>query len=383
MGDFNESVILDAIRRHHDGLSRVELAGATGLSAQTVSNICRRLIDQGLAAESGKQPTGGGGKPRTLLRVVPGARYAVGVHLDPAVITYVLLDLLGTIVAQHSEPTPLGMDTKAVAEDMSTSVQALVERSGVDRSRILGLGIAAPGPLDTENGQIVDPPELPGWGSVPLRDQLAADTGLPTLIDKDVIAAAVAERWMGAASDTRDFLFFYLGTGSGMGLVVDDTVLRGASGNAGEVGGLGAACSTRALVDEAIQMGALGHEFTPLGPQDARRSLDELARRAKAGEPQAAGIVERWAIRIGRGVCAAATLVDSDTIVFGGPLWPQMAQPFLAVIEPMVASSPYVKATHATTVTSTRIGEHVAAVGAACLVLDGSLSAQPKSLLLH
>lgn len=104
MGDFNESVVLDAIRRHTAGLSRVELAQATGLSAQTVSNITRRLLDQGVARESGKQSTGSG-KPRTLLQIAPGARYAVGVHLDPAVITYVLLDLLGTVVAQRSERT--------------------------------------------------------------------------------------------------------------------------------------------------------------------------------------------------------------------------------------------------------------------------------------
>ncbi|WP_405905728.1 hypothetical protein OG742_07070 [Streptomyces sp. NBC_00828] len=79
----------------------------------------------------------------------------------------------------------------------------------------------------------------------------------------------------------------------------------------------------------------------------------------------------------------AATLFDAGTIVFGGPLWPQMDEPFLAVIEPMVASSPFVKAVHPTTVTSTRVGEHVAAVGAACLVLDRTLSAQPGSLLLR
>lgn len=93
MGDFNESVVLDAIRRHPAGLSRVELAQATGLSAQTVSNITRRLLDRGVARESGKHNTGSG-KPRTLLEIVPTSRYAVGVHLDPAVITCVLVDLL-------------------------------------------------------------------------------------------------------------------------------------------------------------------------------------------------------------------------------------------------------------------------------------------------
>ncbi|MFE4963643.1 ROK family protein [Streptomyces sp. NPDC056660] len=92
---------------------------------------------------------------------------------------------------------------------------------------------------------MLPPIELPGWGRYPLRDRLSEATGFPALLDKDVTAAVVAERWTGVATDSRNLLFFYLGTGSGMGLVVEDTVLRGVSGNAGEVGGLGAAAGRR------------------------------------------------------------------------------------------------------------------------------------------
>ncbi|WP_226961310.1 MULTISPECIES: ROK family transcriptional regulator [Streptomyces] len=387
MGDFNESVVLDAIRRVPDGLSRVELAEATGLSAQTVSNICRRLLDHGLARETGKKSTGSG-KPRTLLQVSPEARYALGVHLDPAVITYVVLDLLGRVVTHLRTPTPRVADPDETLAGISASVRRLVTESGVPRDRILGLGIAAPGPVDMAAGLVVDPPELEGWRRVPLRDYLAAETGLPVLLDKDVIAAAIAERWAGAATDTGNFLFFYLGTGSGMGLVVEDTVLRGVSGNAGEVGGLGAACTTRAMVDEAMQLGVLGHEFTPTGPRDAERGLVELSRIAEApgggdDSAKAGDIIDRWAVRVGRGVCAAATLVDAEMIVFGGPIWPHLQERFLRIIPDMVAQSPFVKKIHPTAVTSTGVGEDVGAVGAACLVLDQTLSAQPRSLLLH
>lgn len=381
MGDYNESVVLDAIRRHPSGLSRVELAQATGLSAQTVSNITRRLLDQGVARESGKRSTGPG-KPRTLLEVVPTARHAVGVHLDPAVITYVLVDLLGAVVAQYSERTPRGGGSDQIVSGMAASVAALVDESGVDAERILGLGVAAPGPVDTVAGQVLDPPELHGWGSFPLRDRLSEATGYPVLLDKDVTAAVVAERWAGAATASRNLLFFYFGTGSGMGLVVQDTVLRGVSGNAGEVGGLGAGCSIRTLVDEAISLGVLGAEFTVLDPADAPRGVERLASLTAEGDEAAKAIIDQLAVRIGRGVCAAATLLDVDTIVFGGTTWQVLADHLLPVIEPMVARSPFVKATHPTAVVTTTLGENVAAVGAASLVLDQALSAQPTSLLL-
>jgi predicted NBD/HSP70 family sugar kinase len=381
MGDFNESVVLDAIRRVPEGMSRVELAQATGLSAQTVSNICRRLLDNGLAHEAGTASTGAG-KPRRLLRVTPRARFAVGVHLDPAVVTFVLLDLVGTVVTRLVRPTPEAADPDHTLVEMSESITELITTSGADSGQVMGLGIAAPGPIDAAAGLVVAPPKLADWSRVPLRDYLAETTGLPVLLDKDVIAAAVAERWAGAARHSGNFLFFYLGTGSGMGLVVDDTVVRGLSGNAGEVGGLYAACTTEALVSEAVHLDVLGTEFVPTGPRDAERSLAELCRRAEAGDMAAGEIIDRWAVRIGRGVSAAATLVDSELIVFGGPIWPYVEQRFMAVVPGIVDSSPFAKKVHPTTVTTTQVGADVAAIGAACLVLDQVIAARPQSLLL-
>lgn len=105
MGDFNLTVILEAIRRSSGGLSRVELAQIVGLSPQTISNISRRLLDQQLIMEAGKEGSGPG-KPRTILRLNPAGMYAVGVHLDPAVITFVVLDLLGDVVRHSRMATP-------------------------------------------------------------------------------------------------------------------------------------------------------------------------------------------------------------------------------------------------------------------------------------
>jgi predicted NBD/HSP70 family sugar kinase len=381
MGDFNESVVLDAIRRAPEGVSRVELASATGLSAQTVSNICRRLLERGLVKETGKK-SGRAGKPRIVLQVDPGGRYAIGVHLDPAVVTYVVLDLLGQVVHRMRRPTPQVVDQNETLAEMSAAVTTLIEESGIDRDRLLGLGIAVPGPIDVSSGSVVDPPQLDGWGTVPLRDYLTQSTGLAVVMDKDVIAAAIAERWAGVAVNSGNFLFFYLGTGSGMGIVVDDAVLRGYSGNAGEVGGLDANCTTRALVDEAIVRGVLGTDRAPVGPRDAELSLRELAGLAERGDETAVEIIDAWALKVGLGVCATATLLDSEMIVFGGPIWPHLADRFLAVITPIVAGSPFVEKMHETAVVSTAVGDDVGAIGAACLVLDQALSAQPQSLLL-
>jgi DNA-binding transcriptional ArsR family regulator len=235
MGDFNLTVILDAIRRSPGGLSRVELAQIVGLSPQTISNISRRLLDQHLIVEAGKEGTGPG-KPRTMLRLNAAGMYAVGVHLDPAVTTFVVLDLVGAVVKHARIRTPSGADPAAVINTIAAEIKQLIAESGVDPARVAGVGVASPGPIDLEEGTVVDPPLLPGWHRVPLRDALAEATGLSTLVDKDVTSAAVAETWAGGPSGAGSFIFMYMGTGIGCGLVLNDEVVRGTSGNAGEIG---------------------------------------------------------------------------------------------------------------------------------------------------
>ena len=109
LGGFNKTVILDIIRRAPDGVSRVEIAQQTGLSAKTVSNVSRRLLNDSMIQEAGQQFVGVG-KPRTILRLVPSGGYSIGVHIDPAVFTYVVLDLGGRLVAHTSTARPDDVD---------------------------------------------------------------------------------------------------------------------------------------------------------------------------------------------------------------------------------------------------------------------------------
>src|SRR2546423_847778 len=98
VADFNQAVILDAVRNAPNGLSRVELAEVTGLSAQAVSNITRRLLAREPTTGPATLPAGRG-KPRTLSQLHPTGHFAIGVHIDPTVTTVALLDLLGEVVA--------------------------------------------------------------------------------------------------------------------------------------------------------------------------------------------------------------------------------------------------------------------------------------------
>ncbi|KFF58686.1 transcriptional regulator [Cryobacterium sp. MLB-32] len=398
MADFNQSVILDAVRRSATGLSRVELVGATGLSPQTISNITRRLIDSGFIEEAGKTGTGPG-KPRTMLRLDPSGRYALGVHLDPTVVTCVMLDLTGSVVRRSSFPTPSVMDPTLIIGQIVAALVRLIDDSGVPRNRIGGVGIAAPGPIDNVLGTVVDPPHLVGWHRVPLRDALQAGVGLPSILDKDVTASAIAEMWAGGESGLGSFAFFYLGTGIGVGLVMHDEVVRGSSGNAGEVGHIvtdpegplcfcglrgciEVTCTPQALVQEAERLGVFDAIPVASGTRTVDSRFTELCAAAEAGNATAIEIVERSAVRMSKAVAVIANLLDVDRVVFGGPFWARLSGHYLRRIPELLGELRATRSIHQISVTGSTVGEDVGAIGAACLVLDRALAPNPRALLL-
>jgi predicted NBD/HSP70 family sugar kinase len=389
VGGFNDAVVLDAIRRS-ERLSRVELAAATGLSGQAISNIVRRLLDAGLVREAGRLRGAGLGKPRTLLELEPTGQYAVGVHLDPSVVTVVLLDLTGEVVARR--PVDQYADDPGVLIDgIAKTIEEVIATSGAPRERVTGVGIAAPGPIDVERGVVVDPPNLSTWHLVPLRDELSERTGLPIVLDKDVTAAASAEKWAGQGGS---FLFFYLGTGVGAGLVIGDEVVRGSSSNVGEIGhvivdpdGPLCSCGRRGCVGEASQPRylveqAMRAEVLAEGIDLDDRLAVEVAFAdlcAQAVGPGAAwDILGTLAERIAKVVEDIANLLDLERVVFGGPHWEQLAPVLHDRVRTALEGRFLLAAVHPFDVTGTALGADVGAIGAASLVLDRTFSPNPS-----
>ncbi|MFI7062923.1 ROK family protein [Kribbella sp. NPDC050124] len=391
VGGFNDAVVLDAIRRTEQ-LSRVELAEVTGLSGQAISNIIRRLLDAGLVREAGRQKSAGLGKPRTLLELEPSGQYAVGVHLDPAVVTVVVLDLTGDVIARRSAGTPYADDPAVLIDRIAATIEDVIDSAGAPRDRVVGVGIAAPGPIDVERGVVVEPPNLAAWHLVPLRDELRERTGLPVLLDKDVTAAASAEKWAGGSGS---FVFFYLGTGIGAGLVIGDEVVRGSSSNVGEIGHVivdpdgplcycgrrgcvGETSQPRYLVQQAVQAGVLAQGIDLDDRQAVDAAFARLCAAAEASPGVAREIVAALADRVAKVVEDIANLLDLDRVVFGGPHWEQLAPFFGDAVQDALKERFLVRSVHPFEVAGTALGADVGAIGAASLVLDQTFSPNPS-----
>ncbi|MGK9219931.1 MULTISPECIES: ROK family protein [unclassified Microbacterium] len=395
IGEFNQSVVLDVIRVAPTGVSRVEIAAQTGLSSQTVTNVARRLLADGLIREGERLATGPG-KPRTSLHLVPGARTAVGIHLDPSFITYTVVDLAGSVIARAATPTPPVLSPADVIESMRLSVERLLGEAGIDRARLLGIGIAAPGPLDLERGTVDNPPLLPGWNGVPLRDALGDALGLPVALEKDVTAATIGELWSGHDSVRDDFAVFYVGTGVGLGVALDHSVRRGATSNLGDIGhlrvsheGVVCACGNRGclgeniaparLVRDAVREGIIPH----VDPADhgaiAAAYADVCA--AGASDERAARLLEQIAGDIATAVVAVANLLDLSDIVFSGAFWNHLAPVVLPEVGRLIARSRAYVLPHALRVSTSSLGSDATAIGAGCQVLSSAFAPSAAPLV--
>lgn len=387
LGGLNQSRVLDAVRRS-DGVSRVELAEQTGLTAQTVSNIVRRLLDQRLVLEDGRA-TSRGGKRATVLRLNAEAYYAVGMHLDPASTTLVVTDLAGRVVARARRRTPSGGSPRGVIEALSRSVRAVVERARVP-DRILGLGVAAPGPIDTAS-DVVTPPNLPGWRSVPLREALEEDTGLAVLLDNDATAATIGERWAGGERRSSDMAFVHVGTGVGGGLVLDGRVYRGSTWNAAEIGhmavdpdGPPCTCGNRGCLETYVAPHAVVADAARRRGEDPDGFERGLARtvaayrgtcrEARSGAPEALAAVEAAGRRLGQAATTLLNVVDVPLVVLGGLGMSQVGDLYCDALRRAVAEHSLARSVRRVRVETSLIGEDAGAIGAAALVLHAAYS---------
>ncbi len=340
---YNEALLLDLLRGAGPaGLGRAELAARTGLTPQAVSKITARLGADGLIAEAGRAASTGG-KPRTLLRLVPDVRHAVGVHLDRDELRAVRVDLAGRVVAESGGPLEFGAGPEAAVEAVVRAVARVADPAGLP---LLGVGVAAPGPLDHRAGAMGRVTGFPSWKGFPLRGVLEGRLGLPVLLDKDTNAgaAAAAGAWLRAAWPDVDedadmdadvgraadagteadayagggsptCVYLHVGTGIGAGLWLGGGVYRGARSAAGEFGhqvllldGPPCRCGARGCM-EVLCLGAV-----------ARGDLSEAAR------------------ILGEGAANLVALLDVDRVLLGGRVVAAAPEVFVAGVGAVLAA---------------------------------------------
>ncbi len=231
--EINLSTVLRLIHTQSP-ISRAQIAVATGLNKSTVSSLVDELLAQNLIHETGSN-SGATGRPATWLEINPQAGMIIGVELGVDFVSVAVTDLLGNICWRCKEDADPAEDQNKVIEQTLRIVSNAMAANNGKNSGFLGLGLATPGTVDLDKGELIFAPNL-NWRNVPFGKIFSEQTKLKVFIENDANAAAIAEHLFGTARDSKDFLFVFAGVGIGGGLFLNGRLYRGKNGYAGEIG---------------------------------------------------------------------------------------------------------------------------------------------------
>jgi glucokinase len=227
-----------------------------------------------------------------------------------------------TVLAEDVFSTPTEIGPEAMVDRLVAATDALLAGSGRERAHLRGIGVAVPGLVDVEAGVVLTAGNLAGWSRVPLCDLLESQLHIPVVIEHDANAAALGERWRGAARNLETFAFVALGTGIGVGIVVDGRLHRGAHHAAGELGDL---VVGREFLGQ--QRGGQGNLAQLIGGKTLRRrakqatgddlsSADVISR--AEDDAALAAMADEVADYLAIAIIAIAALLDPEAIIVGG-----------------------------------------------------------------
>lgn len=302
-------------------LSRVDVAERTGLSSAAVTKAVRPLLDARYLEETPDQRVHVG-RPASPLHVRSDAAFFVGVKVTAEEIIGVVADLRARTRSVRHRPVA-DRAVSAVVADIAELVRALLSDDPAYRPEVRSLGVTVAGDVDRATGKVRYSPFL-GWRDVRLAELVSAATGLPTVVENDVRALTVAEQWFGAGVGANSFALVTVGTGIGCGLVVNNVVIAGSHGVAGEIGhvlvepdGPACHCGNRGCVEAIASTPALRKELRSLAGHPALTPAEAVSR-AHAGDVRLRAAYRRAGRAIGLALATVANLVGPQRIVLSG-----------------------------------------------------------------
>lgn len=263
--------------------------------------------------------------------------FFLGIDLGGTNIKSGVVDDLGRPVSSVSVETNADRGPDAGIATLAQAGHLAVHASGLGWDDVVAVGLGSPGVMDIPAGMLTDPPNLPGWNDLPIRQRLAEALRKPTVLQNDANAAAFGEYWVGAGRKTRSLVMFTLGTGIGCGIVAEGQILEGRHSHGGECGHIviqmenGRLCScgayghleayasATALVKRAEEALEYDRDSLLLEAQErgtlTSRAVSEAAER---GDVLARRLMRETARYLAVGAVCLMHTIDPDIVLFGG-----------------------------------------------------------------
>ncbi|UFR04599.1 ROK family protein [Streptomyces sp. Go40/10] len=360
-------------------VTRGALQQATGLSRATVGQRLDRLFRAGWLREGAGGPVGSplGGRPSITLEFDDSHAVVLAADLDTRHARAAVLSLTGEILAEHGGTLVVEDGPEAVLGELGRWFAELLAKTGHRGGEVCGIGLAVPGPVDSESGRVVQPPIMPGWDGYDITGRLSRafteHTGapaVPVLVDNDANLMAYGEQRTGHP-DCTAFVLVKVSTGIGAGVVVDGSIYRGVDGGAGDLGHIRVGadalcrCGSYGCLAAVASGGAVARRLAASGVPAASGSdvRDLLA----AGHPEAAALAREAGRTVGDVLATVVTLLNPGVLMIAGDL---AGTPFLTGVRELLYQRALPRSTAHLDVVTSRLGDRAGLVGAGALVVE-------------
>ena len=376
-------------------LSCADLSIRIGKSLPLTMKILNELMEEGIVQQSGLAPSSGGRRP-VMYRMRPDAIFTLSVAMDQLVTRISLMDLQNHHIAGIEKfELPLTNNPKALFF-LGEKLEEVIQKSGVDKSKIIGVGIGMPGFIDFKKG--INYSYLPHEEKTSTQ-YLSAKLGMPVYIDNDSSLIALAEYRFGAARHQKNAMVVNIGWGIGLGMIMNGELFRGHNGFAGEfshiplfdnkklcacgkTGCLETEASLLVVIEKTIEglktgrLSSLGKNF-PTGHSE--QDWEAIVHAAVNGDKFVVELLSEAGYKIGKGVAILIHLVNPESVILSGrgtlagKVWQAPIQQALNEhCIPRLAAN--------TTVAISTLGYQAELIGSAALVMEHQVKEPAKTL---
>src|SRR3954452_24167051 len=357
--------------------SRADIARLTGLSRSTVSTLVADLQRAGLVVEREHIDVANDstvGLPPVLLSFDRSAGAVIGIDFGHSHIGVVVGDLSHTVLAELWRDVDVDSSASHGLDIATELVEAALEEAGIDRERVLGVGMGIPGPITSSSGTVGSTSILPGWVGVDAASAMHERLGMVVRVENDANLGALAELVWGAGRGAQDFVFVSVRSGIGGALVIDGRLYRGSGGTAGELGhtlfrenGELCRCGNRGCLETVAGTTAVAGAFNSVRC-DGEIGVEELIARGQGGDSVAQRVIADAGRSIGVAVGNMSNVFNPERVIIGGDL-SAAGDVLLAPITESISRYAIPSAAAEVEVVAGQLGRRAEVMGALALIL--------------
>ncbi|MFI3293601.1 MAG: ROK family transcriptional regulator [Rikenellaceae bacterium] len=319
----------------HGECTLSELTKELHISVPTITKLVAELADENIVSDFGKVETPGGRRPN-VFGLTSSALYFVGINVGRDSLSYVITDIQNNIITEEIDNSFNLVDRPQCLSQIADNIDAYVSNCGVDRNKIMGLGVSITGRVNPDAGRSY---KYFTQMSLSVREVIEQKVGIRTLVENDTRARCYAEYTCGKSKDESNILYLHLGLGVAVGIIIDGKLYYGKSGFAGEFGHIPffdnekiCACGKKGCLETEVSGLAIEEKMIKLIESGVNTILRErydrheliyigdIINAAKNDDNLSIELIEEAGEKVGKAVATLINIFNPETVIVGGAL---------------------------------------------------------------